>query len=66
MSNATLKQGDRVKLKPTHRWEKGHDNPTDVVGTVQYVGGRWVDVEWDNGGFNGYLLSENDLTTDLK
>ena len=64
--NKDLQIGQRVRLSEDHEWDRNYTNPTHCDGIVidpaiidDAIG--WVYVDWDNGGFNSYKPTDDDL-----
>lgn len=64
-----FKNGDRVKIIPgTEYYNKGSNNPKDVVGTITQDNRGSVlkyKVSWDNGGNNTYGDKDLELTESI-
>lgn len=71
MANRDLAVGDRVMLSPDHNYRvtkttPAEYNPIGIKGTVvPYTWGlqegHWVQVDWDNGLTNHYLIDDDCL-----
>ncbi len=59
--NAELQVGDRVTFDYENtRWKLNKHNPVGVAGTVTEVDSSVI-VDWDNGEWNAYSISDEDL-----
>ncbi len=59
--NAELEVGDRVTFDHENtRWKVNKHNPIGVAGTVTEVDSSVI-VDWDNGEWNAYSISDEDL-----
>jgi hypothetical protein len=63
--NSDLEIGDYVMLSPETQWDTNHErNPLDCEGLVMDNGitdGAWIEVQWNNGTWNRYKVTDSDL-----